>query len=240
MPRTMPAGIQAWMKNQGSVASVLLTDIQTSDGTNYFWADVEGTYPSLITGANQFYCGWAKLWTSFVISRDLSTNAGDFTVQNISGNTIDRDVAAALKNHEFEGALCIMRLWLPLFDASMISFHGSLSEQEPKEEECVFRHLQLFDSTQYDVADDLISELCPWRFKSVQCGSTGSATTCDKLFTTCAASDHLAQEHFSGVLTIVPNVGVSTPSVGAGGGGGQNPDPGPVSNGGGVFGRLQQ
>lgn len=218
MPRTLPQGMQQSLQNQSGGAPILLADIQTSDGTNYFWADMEGTYPALLVAGNQFYNGWVESGAPFVLTRDLSTNAGDFTVQNMSGNTISRDVAMALLNHEFEGALCIIRLWLPLFNASLDSFHGYLSEQEPKEDQCVFRHLQLFDTSTYDVADDLISELCMWRYKSAQCGSTGSATVCDKLFTTCSAADHAAKERFSGVLSIVPNVGVSSPAVGPGGG----------------------
>lgn len=212
MPRTLPAGMAQWMTGQSNIATVLLADIQTADGTNYFWTDVEGSYPSIITGATQFYTGWVKSAGPFYTSKDLSTNAGDFAVQNLSGNTINRDVSSALLAHEIEGALCIVRLWLPLFDASMMSFHGTLSEQDPKEDEATFRHLQLFDSTQYDFADDLISELCIWRYKSVMCGSTSSATVCDKLFPTCVGLG--ATERFSGVLTIVPNAGVNTPPVG--------------------------
>jgi hypothetical protein len=41
----------------------------------------------------------------------------------------------ALKNHEFEGALAILRFWLPLFADSMLDFYGYLSEQKAGEEE---------------------------------------------------------------------------------------------------------
>src|SRR5260370_32363232 len=167
MPRTLPLGMQSWLKRQGGIiAPVILMDVQTTDGMKYFWSDLEGTYLSELTGANQFYNGWIKSAAPFVLTRDLSTNAGDVTMQNISGNTIDRDVAAAFKNHEFEGALCILRLWLPVFDAAMDEFHGYISEQNPTEDECSFRILQLFDPAQYDVADDVISELCTWPYKS--------------------------------------------------------------------------
>lgn len=193
---------------------VILLDIQTADGAQYFWSDIEGTYPSEMTGANQFYSGWVKGVNAFVLTKDLSTNAGDVTIQNISGNTIDRDIAKALKNHEFEGALCIMRIWLPVFDAAIDEFHGYVSEQTPGEEEFTFRHLQLFDPAQYDVADDPISEMCTWRYQSPQCGSTGSATVCDFRFPTCNDSQHQAPERFNGVLSIVPTAAVHTPPIG--------------------------
>ncbi|HEY6349600.1 MAG TPA: hypothetical protein VI636_09345 [Candidatus Angelobacter sp.] len=227
MPRTLAAGMQQWMRNEGSIAPIVLADIQTADGTQFFWADVEGSYISLLTGTSQFYSGWVKHAAPFVCTKDLSTSAGDLFVQNLSGNSIDMDVSLAVGVHEFEGALCVVRIWLPLFDAAMISFQGSLSETTPTEDECSFRFLQLFDTAQFDVNADLISEICPWRFKGVQCGSTGTATICDKLFTTCQASDHAAQERFAGVLYVVPNIGVSSPSIGPGGGGVPRPTPGP-------------
>jgi len=228
MPRILPTGMQQWLRNQSGIAPVVLADIQTADGTQYLWADFEGSYPSLLTGTTQYYSGWVKHAAPFVCTKDLSTNAGDLFVQNLSGNSIDHDVSVAVGAHEFEGALCVIRIWLPLFDAAIISFHGYLSECTPAEDEGSFRFLQLFDTAQFDVNADLISELCPWRFKSAQCGSTGTATTCDKLFTTCGAADHAAQERFAGVLYVVPNIGVHSPSVAPGGGGVPRPIPGPV------------
>ena len=225
MPRSVP-GLAQFLANQGQIAPILLVDIQTLDGTNYFWSDYEGAYPSIITGASQYYYPWIKHGAAFQLARDLTTDAGDVMVQNISGNTIDRDVAAALKNHEFEGALFIARIWQPLLDQALMEFHGYASEQNPTEDECSFRWLQLFDASLYDVCGDIIGELCRWRFKSAQCGSTGSATTCTKLFSQCSDATHSAQEHFSGVLTIIPNVGVTGPPGGVGGGGGGGGDEG--------------
>jgi phage-related protein len=230
MPRTLPTGAQAWLAKQGggNISPVILIDIQTADGTQYFWSDLEGNYTSRMTGATQFYSGWIKNGFTFTRTRDFTSNAGDLVIQNLSGNTIDRDAAAALKNHEFEGALCIARLWIPLFDAAIDEYHCSLSEATPNEDEVSFRLLQLFDPTQYFVADDVVSELCTWRFKSLACGSTAAGTACDKLFTTCKDANHVAQERFNGVLTIVPG-NIFTPPIGAGNG----VPPKPIINSGG-------
>lgn len=209
MPRMMPTGFQQFIKNQGIAGLVCLVDVQTGDGTQYFWSTIEGNYLSRLTNAQQCYYGWIKQAQSFSVARDLTTSSGDIVVQNISGNTIGRDVAGALQGHEFEGALCIVRIWLPLFDASFTEFHGYLAEQNPTQDEVSFRHLQLFDPAQFDVCAEVISELCPFRYQSAQCGSTGSATTCDFKFTTCEDSNHAAKERFSGVLTIVPSAGIA-------------------------------
>lgn len=220
--------VAAWIQRQGGlIAPVLLLDIQTNDGTQYFWADSEGTYLSELTGANQFYNGWVKSFSSFTLARDLSTAAGDIRVQNVTGNTIDKDVALALLNHEFDGALIILRIWLPVFDAALDEFHGQMFEQNPLEDEFSFRVTQLFDPAQYDVAGDAISELCTFRFKSAQCGSTGSATVCDFRLTTCQDANHLAQERFNGVLSTVPTAGITGPDPGGRGNPPRLPPPGP-------------
>lgn len=220
MPITTPAGMATFLKNQGgSCAPIALLDIQTLDGTQYFWSDYEGTYLSEMTGAQQFYSGWVKTCAPYQLARDLTTNAGSLTLQNLSGNTIDRDVAAALENHEFEGALCVMRLWLPLFDAALREFHCYMSEQNPVEDEASFRLLQLFDPAQYDIAGDVIQQACTRRFKAIDCGSTGSATVCDKLFATCDDAQHNAPERFNGVLTVISTVAsAKLPAVPPGGG----------------------
>jgi phage-related protein len=223
MPRTLAAGVEAWIAKQGggNIVPAVLVDIQTGDGTRFFWADLEGTYTSEITGASQFYNGWIKNGFTFTRTRDFTTNAGDLTVQNLSGNTIDRDVAAAVKNHEFEGALCIARLWVPLLDAVIDEFHCSLSEATPTEDEVSFRMLALLDPGQYFLADDVVATNCTWRYKSLQCGSAGAAAACDKLFATCKDANHLAQERFNAVLSIVPGTIFNQP-IGSGTGGAGN------------------
>jgi hypothetical protein len=178
------------------------------------------------------YSGWIKNGFNFTRTRDLSTNAGDLVVQNLSGNTIVRDVSSALDAHEFEGALCVLRLWLPLFDAVMDEFHCSLSEPSPAEDEASFRLLTLLDPSQYFCADDPQGELCSWRFKSAQCGSTADGTVCDKTMPTCQDVHHAAQERFNGILATVPgNIFAQSTHTGGGGGGGPDDEPGGGPNG---------
>jgi hypothetical protein len=223
MPRTLPAGAAAFMAARGaSFVPIVLLDILTIDGTQFYWSDYEGIYPTRATGASQFYNGWIKSGCNFTRTRNLTSNAGDLTMQNISGNTIDRDVARALKNHEFEGAYAITRLWMTLLDVAIDEFHCSLSEQNPKEDELSARELQLFDPTQYVIAGDVEVEQCTFRFKSAQCGSTGTAASCPKSFVACKDASRAAQERFPAILTTVPST-IFVPAVGVGGTGGVNP-----------------
>lgn len=217
MPRTLPAGTEIFLSRQGgSFMPILLVDIQTLDGTQYFWSDYEGMFPAKMVGGNQFYNGWIKSGCNFTRTRDMTSNAGDLLLQNLSGNTIDRDVAAAIKNHEFEGAYAITRIWVPLLDVAIDEFHCSLTEQNPKEDEAGARELQLFDPSQFVIAGDVQVETCTFRFKSAQCGSTGSATFCPKRLVDCQDATRLAQERFPAILTTVPNSVFVSP-IGSGG-----------------------
>jgi hypothetical protein len=215
----------------GGVTQVLVL-CDTSNCTIVNAANLLFSNPQLEPGAvANLYCGqnylpWLKSVGPLTLSRDFTTDAGDLIFQNLSGNTIDRDFASSIKNHEFEGALAILRLWLPLFADSMLEFHGYLSEQKPTDEEVSFRLLQLADVAQFNVADDVVGELCTWRYKSAQCGSTGSAAACPKRFIDCKDATRAAQERFNGVLSPAPsNTVANVPPVvtvpGTGGGGGR-------------------
>jgi hypothetical protein len=176
----------------------------------------------------QFYNGWIKSGCNFTCTKDMSSNAGDLLLQNLSGNTIDRDVALALKNHEFEGAYAVTRIWIPLLDVAVREFHCSLTEQNPKEDEAGARELQLFDPTQYVIAGDVQAETCTFRFKSAQCGSTGTAVSCPKRLVDCQDASRLAQERFNAIITTIPNT-VFVPPLG---GPGQKPQrPGATTGG---------
>jgi hypothetical protein len=205
MPRALPAGMAAEIGRAAGFGSIALLDVQTVDGTQYFWTENNyAQYLTKLTGANAAYSPWLKSVGPITLSRDFTTDAGDIILQNLSGNSIDRDVSAALKNHEFEGALAILRFWLPLFADSMFEFHGYLAEQKPGEEEASFRLLQLDDIAQYNVTEEVISEICSWRFKSAQCGSTGTAVSCKKRFVDCSDATRTATERFNAILSAPP------------------------------------
>ena len=190
------------------------------------WTGYSGSVATITADQPRYkqYSPWLKQAGPIRRSRDMRTDAGDIVVQNLSGNTVDRDVALLITQHEFEGALAILRFWDPFSETVTDEFHGYLSEQNPGEEEVVFRLLQLFDVAQFEVADEPYSETCTLRFKSAQCGSASANTTCSKKFADCTA-----QERFNGCPTPPPQTtaashlnegGTGTSGGGTGGGGG--------------------
>jgi phage-related protein len=204
-------------------ALIALLDLETIDGTIYYWSDAAGNFPvALGAGPNADYSPWLMSAGPVTRSRALDTDAGDIVVQNLSGNTLARDLASAIANHEFEGSLAVLRFWNPATQAVEYEQHGSLSEQAPDEQQATFRLLQLMDSSMFAVPADDYAELCSWRFKSPQCGSTGDATVCDKRYATCADVHHAAVERFGGLLTPPPTSTFTPPvntvtTIGAGG-----------------------
>ena len=236
MPRILPNGLIPMLARPLGFAPINLLEISTLDGTNYFLSDVAGNYISKLTGLAQNYSAWLKSAGPFRLSREQDTDGGDILLQNLSGNLIDRDVAAALKNHEFEGALAVYRLWHPLFADVIFEFHGSLTEQDAGEEEAQFRLVQLLDGSMYAVPEYDFTEQCRWRYKSGMCGSTGAAATCDKLYATCQDANHAATERFGGITipppqTVFPQPVTTTIFPGANGGGTPGPTPPPSSRG---------
>jgi hypothetical protein len=169
--RTLPAGMATELAKRGrSIHRVHLLDVQRGDGTNYFWSDVEGQFLSRLTGAQQLYKPWIKQPPSIKMTRSLQADGGTFKIQNLSGNTIDREVAALFTAGEFEGAYVVYRPWLIPFDAAPFEFHGFITEQDVGKDEITVRILQLFQPNELTTYDQRQTRDCHWRFNSAQCG----------------------------------------------------------------------
>jgi hypothetical protein len=154
----------------GRVSRIHLFDIQRGDGTNYFWSSHEGAFLSRLTGSVQQYKPWVKTPPTIKMTRSLQADGGQFAIQNLSGNTIDREVAALFKAGEFEGAYVIYRPWMIPLDAAPWEFHGFISEQSVEPEDVTLRMLQLFQPNEVPSYDLRQTRGCGWRFTSAQCG----------------------------------------------------------------------
>lgn len=204
MPLVYPASVIAEMKKLGgAVGDVALLDIEARDGTRYYLTDFGGSYPSAFDGSTQVYKPWIKSAGPLRMTSDFRTDAGDITLQNLSGNTIDREVAKIINDREFENSLAIFRLWLPLADYAIREHHGTLTDQRGDYEECAFRLAQLFDTNQFYVCEDSYAALCSWFFKGNRCGSASGLATCNKTIPDCVTRN--ARERNNSTPTPPPN-----------------------------------
>jgi hypothetical protein len=148
MPRaSFPAAAPAEFKKQQGFLPIVLVDILLRDGTTYYFSDVGGTYTvKLGAGPHGRLFAVDRLRRSLHLHEGQQTDAGDLVLQNISGNSIERDMAKAMKAHEFEGALCVIRYWHALLALSVLEFHGTLGNQRDLGDTCDFRFKQLMDA----------------------------------------------------------------------------------------------
>lgn len=199
MPRPMPAGLTSIYKRRGGFAPVWLVDVQLPNGVIYYIASHTGVYPTRLgAGPTAAYKPWLRSCGPFRTTRSLRTDAGDLTIQNISGNTIYSDTVAALRN-EWEGALIIVRRWKRELDATTWEMHGFATEPRLGREYITVRMLQLMDPSDVDGLPETYQESCSWRFKSAQCGSMGTAATCPKTAAACADPTRNARPRFNGL-----------------------------------------
>jgi hypothetical protein len=229
MPRAYSAALIAEKKKRAGVTPVMLLDLLLRNGTYKYWSDFAGSYPmKLGAGGDVAYSPWIKSAGPFRFSRSLRADAGDIVVQNLSGNTLEREVALAIKASEFIGALAVFRSWYPLLAESEFEFHGYLTKPVVGPTEASFRLLPLLDTNVQNVPAESYIQQCSWRFKGALCGSTGTATHCPKDFPSCEDSSRAAVERFNGTPHLPSTISLAMPvtppaSGGGGGGGGDEP-----------------
>ena len=173
MPRTLPTGLTvAELKKQGT-PQVLehLFELELADGSRHFWSTHECVATSLLSGAAQAFKPWVQSVGNFSMTMSLRADAGEFTLQNLSGNLLDRDVAALVKANHFRGAYCIYRRHYFPADADAFSLHFKVADVvEVTGEHATFRLVQRFDLARLSAYDRRFTRACPWRFTSAQCG----------------------------------------------------------------------
>lgn len=136
------------------------------------------------------------------------TDTASITVQNISGNTVERDAARAFAVRELIGALVVIRIWRGDGEEALFTFIGNVTEALPDENKMVLT-IEGFGNWSAVNAVGNMDTGCPLTFGSVACGST-SSTPCDQTFGTCSSVNR-----FQGVITQwiseAPNVQIAIP-----------------------------
>lgn len=200
MPVTTPAGAQG---GRAGYAPIVLVDVELQDNaTRYYWADRGGLYPmKLGAGGNQQYQPFVKSFGPYKLTRTLQTDGGTVVIQDLSGNSIERDVSKAFVAAEFVGALCVIRLWDQRLAVARRELHCKLSKPVVTDVDLTFSPVALFDPTAYD-ALRMYQATCIWRYLSPACGSASPLATCQLDFGSCNTRG--AVERFSGVPFAIP------------------------------------
>ena len=202
----------------GGVAPFGLLDVVTASGNIYHWAEQKCNVPPVVTVGGEFetaqtYQGWLTGQPKFQTYGSTETDTGTISVQNLSGNTIQRDVALAFSKYEFIGALVIYRLWRGDAEQSIFTFIGNVTDADIDETQM---DLTLEGFGNYSAITAPFANIdvsCPLSFASVACGST-SPTPCQQSYGSCTSI-----ERFMGVIiqwdsanSLAPAVQIAQPA----------------------------
>jgi hypothetical protein len=215
LPATPLAGS---MVRRGAVAPIYLLDVLTLDGYSYHWSSMPipsaaamGCSP-LLTGNppawnaqlriaewDDTYLAWLLRAGPFQLSRSMQSDIGSFVIQNVSGNTLQRDMNQLISRATFEGAVFAYREWN--LDAAVVEFefHGQLSVLDITETQAEFAAEQGTNPSEYQGLL-LFTETCPWRYASAACADT-SDNPCQNSFQTCRQPSR-----YGGVVQALVNV----------------------------------
>lgn len=189
----LPSGVATFAA--GGVSPISLLEVQTVSGNQYFWSDQNiAGIPSVLTGAAANFAGWIVGQPVFQLFGSIQTDTATIDLQNISGNTVEREAALALSEHEFIGAFIYFRLWDAAAEVSTFIFMGTVAAAE-LDDETLTLHINGFDNWSDTQAVTFnIDVACPLSFGSMQCGSV-AAVPCLQSYGTCSSI-----ERFAGVV----------------------------------------
>ncbi len=193
----MDSNANAVMAGSGGASPIVLIEILTRSGFALFISEQQIVAPTWIVntaGMIATYQPW--LASAFEATEYMTsqTSTASFGIQNLSGDSVMRDMARIFSVNELTGAMVSARLWNAAAELAIFSFLGKLTE--PADNGDTFScNLQGFDNWSAIKAPPLkIGETCGLDFGSIACGSTAS-TPCNQSYGTCTA-----KERFQGVV----------------------------------------
>jgi len=185
-----PQSLQQTIGAKTGIAPAFLLDVEDANGNLYFWASRRISAPSVISGTVQTYLPWILSVPQWTFNRSIQTDMGIIQMQNLSGDTLQRDFEKIMQRTTLEGAIFVYREWLPDAEFAAMEVHGTLSVDDTNPELVMLQCRQLTNPSQDSTPQYSYSEICQWRWSSVQCGSTQSMP-CQQSFPTCQVTERI-------------------------------------------------
>jgi hypothetical protein len=209
-----PASLLAVGGSRTGLAPVNLLDVQLLSGDIYYWSDrAVNNIPAVITPsgnpASVNYLPWIESTGEIKLYRSLQASTCSFAIQNVSGDSMQRDIDRIARKSALEGAFFVYRIWAPDAQTPWLRMDGKLTVTNGNEEEIEIKGTSLpLDVTEVDALSMSYSETCQLEWASARCGST-QPTSCQNSFQTCQVV-----ERYTGILnTFEKNYGEATSSV---------------------------
>jgi hypothetical protein len=167
------------------IAPINVLDVQDTNGNLYFWADRKVTAPSVMgNGTAQQYEVWLVSAGPFTYNRSLVTDMGSFKLQNVSGNTLARDVETMLRATTLEGATFAYRCWQNDAQQAWIDAVGTLTFSGGTDDTATFKTKPFSNPAEEDTPLEEYCETCQLNWAGPRCGST-EPTECSYSFQSC-------------------------------------------------------
>jgi len=188
--RTYSSTLQAVVGARTGIAPVDLLDVQDSNGNNYYWSSRPISAASVIDGSTQSYLAWILNVGAWTFHRSMQTDMGTIRMQNISGDTLSRDLEKIVRKSALEGALFVYRYYQADAKEAIREVHGTLSVDDSDPTTVSFTCKQLLNPSADPTPQYQYCEICQWRWSSVQCGST-QTTPCQQSYPTCQVTERI-------------------------------------------------
>jgi hypothetical protein len=174
------------------IAPAHLLDVEDCNGNIYYWANRKMTAPCVIgkAGTVVSYSPWILSVPEWKFYRSMQTDMGTIAMQNISGDTLQRDFEKIVRASALEGAMFVYRQWHADAEYPSREIHGTLSIDDSDPEEVRLRGKQLSNPSADTAPAYVYCEICQWRWSSPQCGATGSVP-CQQSFPTCQVPERI-------------------------------------------------
>lgn len=188
-------------------APIGLLDVVRTNGDSFHWANAPFVFAPVFTGnAPSWATLWTQVYTAFMGSappawdnfyfpwllnvdgfhayRTMQTDSATIVVQNVSGNTLRRDLATLMRAATFEGAIFAFRTWYPQSQQAGMTQIGRLTVANAGETECQFSTAPRFEEGSYDGNCYEYSETCQWTYAHAGCDDTTN-NPCSNSYPTC-------------------------------------------------------
>jgi hypothetical protein len=187
-----PSQLQQVIGAKTGIAPAHLVDVEDCNGNFYFWANRKITVPCVmgVAGTATAYLPWILSVPQWKFNRSMKTDMGTITMQNISGDTLQRDFERIVRASALDGAMFVYRQWHPDAEWASMEVHGTLSVNDGDPEIVKLQCKQLLDPSADTAPAYTYSEICQWRWSSLQCGST-AALPCQQSYPTCQVLERI-------------------------------------------------
>lgn len=199
---------------------VALLSLQTIAGNRAYYASTNILAPALMTqwdagGQQSVMFGNGLLEApQFKATGTVATSTSAATIENVSGDTVQRANSVFFAANELWGAYFIFQLWHPAQMVSKILVQGNVLDAEDNGDSLRLTLRTSSNWSEVQACNDLIGPNCNLTWGTPQCGSTAS-TPCNNDWGSCTSQNRfkgVVPQWDEGAISTLPAVSYAQPA----------------------------